>query len=788
MLNLNQNKAMATIQNKFHFYNTIAKFNAKKASIPSTSIAFVDQPYVAADPEQGTEEILAQQFIYTQGKTFTTSFDATSIEAAITALDGRLDTLEAGDTVSGSVAYAVKTLSDTIMGLLGNGFDTTNTVAKGISDVNDRIDNLDLTEVTESGKAIIAVSQANGQVSAAAGDVAAAHVTVADSGDVFTGTTVEAVLAEIDAAWKAAIAGLDSPDTPVAKKVVTGVSEADGVITVTRKELKSTDKTVTIAQAATSDDIDFSVNIDGTTILKDAETGVLSVASSALVQYVGDDTTISVSAESEGEKTISSLIKIAEVTTGLDSNIEQAWDLVDANGDAISGSSRIIVKKDQAFVNGKMGHVDDTINASTGVITDGTGAAAIDLIYKNAQGQYVLITINVEEYLKESEFKDGLAVNNHEVSVKLSSNTESAKYLKIQAISGENGAIELSGIDAAIAAASSSIAAKTTGHVTVSSTSDANGTVYTISESDIASAQDLSDEVTRAENAETAIDAVVGLTKDGSSETRTYSNTGTYIGQLASNTVASDIAALDTQVAANATAAAGAKTSITEKATGHVTVTKTAGSGATPDNYVIDEDDIASASLVGTIPSGATATTVTGYAAEVASDEADAAEAAAKSYADDITVNGKGQTSQAITIDGSDIALTGYTKGSSSAAVAATDTVNAAISKLENQIDGVTSDSPFEYAAAATKSTVLKGENLQAQNEGEVAIGEYNSSTTGNDAASKTAFSVGNGTGTAARSNAFEVRKNGDIYVNYGNAIQKLQDILSNEIDWYYGD
>ena len=53
-----------------------------------------------------------------------------------------------------------------------------------------------------------------------------------------------------------------------------------------------------------------------------------------------------------------------------------------------------------------------------------------------------------------------------------------------------------------------------------------------------------------------------------------------------------------------------------------------------------------------------------------AAGDADAAEAAAKAYADAITVNGQSQTSQAITIDGGDIDLTGYAKASAKAAVA----------------------------------------------------------------------------------------------------------------------
>lgn len=57
-------------------------------------------------------------------------------------------------------------------------------------------------------------------------------------------------------------------------------------------------------------------------------------------------------------------------------------------------------------------------------------------------------------------------------------------------------------------------------------------------------------EETRAKSAETAIDGAVGLTKDASGEGRTYTNTGEYIGKETSNTVASDIKALDTQLKA----------------------------------------------------------------------------------------------------------------------------------------------------------------------------------------------------------------------------------------------
>lgn len=58
----------------------------------------------------------------------------------------------------------------------------------------------------------------------------------------------------------------------------------------------------------------------------------------------------------------------------------------------------------------------------------------------------------------------------------------------------------------------------------------------------------LAAEVTRAKAAENSIDSVVGLTKAADGETRTYTNQGEYIGKAETNTVASDIKALDTKL------------------------------------------------------------------------------------------------------------------------------------------------------------------------------------------------------------------------------------------------
>jgi hypothetical protein len=69
------------------------------------------------------------------------------------------------------------------------------------------------------------------------------------------------------------------------------------------------------------------------------------------------------------------------------------------------------------------------------------------------------------------------------------------------------------------------------------------------------------------------------------------------------------------------------------------------------------------------------------------------------------TVNEKALSTDII-LGGADIALTGYVKGSSSAAIAATDTVNAAIAKLEVRVDAAAA-SGVQSLTAADKSMTI---------------------------------------------------------------------------------
>ena len=184
------------------------------------------------------------------------------------------------------------------------------------------------------------------------------------------------------------------------------------------------------------------------------------------------------------------------------------------------------------------------------------------------------------------------------------------------------------------------------------------------------------------------------------------------------------------------------KTTITEiaqtnPATKHITVTKTTGneSNGTGDNYVIAENDIASAAYVGTLPSsGTNATNVVDYVDEQ---------------------------------------------------ISALETAVGGTNLWENGTGTNSTKTKAGNTTAAGANSISAGDHTATTNAAEAAFGVYNNSSTGASDSAKTIFSVGTGTSSSDKSNGLEVRMNGDIYLNYSSAYSKLQTILSNEIDWY---
>lgn len=111
---------------------------------------------------------------------------------------------------------------------------------------------------------------------------------------------------------------------------------------------------------------------------------------------------------------------------------------------------------------------------------------------------------------------------------------------------------KIQALDVKATNAHTEVVAKAEGHVRVAveNSSDNTHKVVTVSENDIASANDLTAEINRAKGAEDKIEASVGLAADGSH----VKTTGNYTKNA--TTVVGEIAALDTQVKANADAIA----------------------------------------------------------------------------------------------------------------------------------------------------------------------------------------------------------------------------------------
>lgn len=445
--------------------------------------------------------------------------------------------------------------------------------------------------------------------------------------------------------------------TNIAKTVVNGAPS--GVIAVTNTQNYENNDS---EEKDYSYDID--VRVDDATIVKDGDTSKVlkvgtvpatqvSVADSAGV-FTAENVETALKELKDDIAEVDGAAKsytIVEKTESLPTNVAHRYKLQQTIGEGASAQvsevgENIDILKDNSLLAAKLSTTDATWNGSA--IVDGEGDEALVLVYKDAEGTAQVIAIDVSAFLKEGEFKDGLAVSaNGEVSAKL------GQGLEFGGESGENqsikvkidstsesfltvgaGGVKLAGVQDAInakvnaldvtddtAVAGQYVAAieETDGVVAVkaranvsdavltgytkgtkpastaiAATDDVKGaiaklehqiddakaaattkvvegtdagnnlsidtatsasdgsTTYTINLTDVASAEGLADEITRAQSAETAIDSAVGLTKAASGETRSFTPTTNYggTGASAATSVVENMQKIDTALKA----------------------------------------------------------------------------------------------------------------------------------------------------------------------------------------------------------------------------------------------
>ena len=485
----------------------IAKLNS------FTSANVQDGTPVLARYTQGdtTKTLLALFYVNGTSVKYDIVGDSADIEAELAALEAKL--------INGaSEGYKdFKAIEDKIKVLNGDA-SKEGSVAKAVKDA---VDALDVAEITEAGKAIVAVSEADGKVSATAGDIDAAHV-IQD----------------------AAVTGEGATPAVTVKKAIDDL------------------RTTVAANKVVAEDASVVVNAKGN-------------ETSLKVGVATGDKVLSVDG---GLKTTISLV---EVSDGLGENIAKAYQL-QGIGQAPLGA-QINIPKDSSLKTVYLGTATDKVDPKTGTVTSASTGdfQSLNFVYHLENGTYSLTKIDVSKFLTESEFNDGLVVADNVVNVKIDGTSEN--FLTV----GHDG-VKLSGVQGAIdtAKAAATTVVDGTGHISVSESTEADGhKKYTVSDNvnggnvtldgyvdtvkngnptatDTVnqaisklfnlitdggqSAAAIKNELNKAENA-------IGLNEDGSK----VASTGNYTKDA--QTIEGEIAALDTQVKANADAIASNK-------------------------------------------------------------------------------------------------------------------------------------------------------------------------------------------------------------------------------------
>lgn len=409
-------------------------------------------------------------FVYVTGSTHDiTIFDTEGASGDVEALRREINA-KLGDGIT-----SANTATAQLAALSGNGSSTSaETSVEGAKRYADELKNqMDYTGVTTGdGVYVTNVTQSDGIVSA-------------------TTATLPTVTGEVES-----------------KKVVMSVSEDKGEITVTKGTIESSDKTVVIGDLAEGNGVDFKVNIDGETLVADTGTGVISVASAALTQYVGDEDTIHITAvdPTDNTKTISSPLTIQKVTTGLSEEVKEEYHLVGASGTTIGDPVKIY--KDSHIVS--ITYITDTGD---------THYQNLEYVYLDASGATKTEYVDISMLVLEAEFASGLTIENHVARGVVDPTSET--FLTV----GADG-FKLAGVQDAINAAVAGLDADVSGnstHVSVGVVEeDGVITAVTVSEDNIANADDLAELSAKTVTALTSTNGSITADIDDAVGCKTY--------------------------------------------------------------------------------------------------------------------------------------------------------------------------------------------------------------------------------------------------------------------------
>lgn len=273
-----------------------------------------------------------------------------------------------------------------------------------------------LGKQTSSGKAITAIKQTNGLVDVEFGGVAAANVSVADEGNIFTATTVEGVLSEIQNSLDNAIGvggsvgkqitnainALNSETVSGNGQVITAISQSNGIVSATASTLSASS---------------VSFSSSGTSFTADNVKDALDT----LYTRSGDGSKVTLESVDGTED----ILKVYTIKQG---------------GNEVG---KINIPKDLVVTSGSV--VKGTWNGDTFTENVSGSGTALKLVIAN---QTAPVYINTLDLVKDHTSGNGISISDTNV-ISVVRDPDSDSFLTV----GENG-VKLSGVQAAISEAS----------------------------------------------------------------------------------------------------------------------------------------------------------------------------------------------------------------------------------------------------------------------------------------------------------------------------------------------
>ena len=385
--------------------------------------------------------------------------DASESTSDISALQTEVNNIETGVGLGNNGAYTVPSGTNYLNSTTSvmNALGALDTAVDGIQDAINAMDeneNYSTTgdAVVSDGKVITAVKQVDGQVSALSAD--------------FSDVKIAGYTKNANATG--ALAATDSLENALSKLENTIAANN------TANTVSSSDQSITVTKASTGTDV--IVNVDNATIVKDSTSHAIKT-NLKIAEVVPTGSTLGTD----------------QIKGTLGTNVQKAYALVDGNG--ATYGKQIDIYKDSALQSVKLLHADLDADPqlkptySNGTWTDIASASqteenlALCYAYLDVNGDTIVEAVPVGDFLRESEFGDGLQVNSGIVSVK--KDTTSGK---VRIADGDAGLVDVltvssngvkvdniqGAINYAVQNASTSLAVTAEGDDYVSASVDAN--------------------------------------------------------------------------------------------------------------------------------------------------------------------------------------------------------------------------------------------------------------------------------------------------------------------------